>query len=284
MERIAHWLDGAPPDGDDQTRSFERALVLIVGGEYLSRALHAAEVPPLLWAATLAIALTCAAVWTAWRRGALVAVVTLHFAVIVYEFPATGNHAYLELLFLGLLAFLDPERPEERRLFLNAGRWVTCVVLIASGLQKVAQGYYGGGQYFTYKMGTETYRTVLAPLLPAEEAARAVALDGRPGAGPYLSRSPLLLMTSRAVVLAEMALPPLLLVRATRTIAVVATLAVLLAIEAAAREVFFGLVMVNATLLFGPPSVQRGFVPFVALLVTSLLLVRLGLLPPVVFN
>lgn len=285
MAALGTWLDGEPADGGDQVRSFERALVMIVGAEYVCRALRVSGLPPGLWLATGTIVIAATLVLaTAWRREALVALAATHAAVMAYEFPASGNHAYLELLFLGLLAFVNTADPEQRRLFLRAGRWIACVVLFASGIQKLALGYYLDGQFLAYQLGTATYRVVLDPLLPAGESARLAALDGQPGAGPYLVSSPLFLAVSRAVVLAEIALPVLLVVRRTRLVALATAVVLLFAIEAAAREVFFGLVMVNALLLFAPPTAHRAFVPGAAVLLTALVLVRLGLLPYVVFN
>lgn len=285
MAILGDWLDGAPPDGGDQVRSFECALVSILAVEYVCRALHVSDLPPGLWLATGAIVIAATLVLaTAWRRPALLALAITHAMVMAYEFPASGNHAYLELLFLGLLAFVNTADPEQRRLFLRAGRWIACVVLFASGLQKLTLGYYLHGQFLAYKLGTATYHTVLGSLLPTEETARLAALDGQPGAGPYLVSSPLWLAVSRAVVLAEIALPVLLVIRRTRLVALGAAILLLFSIETAAREVFFGLVMVNALLLFAPATAHRAFVPGAAVLLAALLLVRLGVLPHVVFN
>ncbi len=283
---LAAWLDGSPPDGREQARSFEQALVLIVAVEYWCRALpRAAELPPSLWAGTGLVSVAAAVVlWAPWRRTGLLALAVAHASVMAIEFPASGNHAYLELIFLLLLAFVDTARSKERRLFLRAGRWIVCVVLAASGIQKIAHGYYTHGQFLSYTLSIETYRAVLAPLLPTAEAARLAALDGTVGAGPYRVSSALFVGVSRGVCAAEIALAPLLVLPATRMLALVATVLLLLAIEAGAREVFFGLVMINAVLLFGPASAQRLFVLVVAATLAGLLLIRTGVLPEVVFN
>lgn len=285
MARLARWLDGEPLDGDDQARSFERALVAIVAVEYLCRALRAGAPGAELWLATAGIgAAAIAAVFGERRRSALVALAAIHAAVMVHEFPASGNHAYLELIFLLLLAFVDLGNPEERRLLLRAGRWVAVVVLVVSGIQKALLGYYDAGEFLSYTVSTETYRAVLEPLVSADESARLAALDGRPGAGPYRTSSPLLLAASWTVVGLEIALGPLLVIRRTRPLALVAAVLLLIAIESAAREFFFGLVMVNALLLFGPPTVHRNFVPVAGVVLLALTLVRLGWLPGLVFN
>ena len=116
MARLARWLDGEPLDGEDQARSFERALVAIVAVEYLCRALRAGAPGAELWLATAGIgAAAIAAVFGERRRSALVALAAIHAAVMVHEFPASGNHAYLELIFLLLLAFVDLAEQVDQR-------------------------------------------------------------------------------------------------------------------------------------------------------------------------
>jgi hypothetical protein len=66
-------------------------------------------------------------------------------------------------------------------------------------------------------------------------------------------------------------------------VAVAAAVALLLAIEVAAREVFFGIVFANAILLFAPARVHRVALPAVAALLLMLVLSRLGIGPEVTF-
>ena len=74
-------------------------------------------------------------------------------------------------------------------------------------------------------------------------------------------------------------LPPLLLFARTRTFAVGALIVYVFAIEAGARELFFGLVIVAMLLLFAPESwLRRTFPVFVAAYV-YLALVAFGVLP-----
>ena len=72
--------------------------------------------------------------------------------------------------------------------------------------------------------------------------------------------------------------------RRTRPIALVAGLLFLVATEVVARELMFGVEMAGALLLFARSSVIRRFVFPLALLLSLAVLVRLGLLPGVLFN
>ncbi len=203
--------------------------------------------------------------------------------VVWHEFPVAGNHAYLEVVLCALVAFLDENDDEQQVLLLGSVRWIACVVLIASGIQKIVHGHWFDGQQLAYALWIPSFRPVLEPLLPAAEFARLVALSGNVGDGPYTVGSPLFVALSNSVYLAEIALVPLLLWSVTRTFAVIAALLLLLAIEAGAREVFFGLNFANALVLFLPGDVHRPVIATAAAVATVLLLVRLQILPEAVF-
>jgi hypothetical protein len=108
-------------------------------------------------------------------------------------------------------------------------------------------------------------------------------LRGEIGDGPYRVESAALLLVSNAVYLTEIALAALLFVRRTRWVAVLVVLALLVAIEIGAREVFFGLVFASALLTFPRADVNRRLLPVVAALLTALLLSRAGVLPEATF-
>lgn len=279
-------------DGDDPSRrtaklrAFEIAFVLVVGTEYWARAIPKWQELTEFYVVALVLATAaCAAACT--RRGRRLGFVVLaatQAAVVWREFPATGNHAYLELVLCTLAALLDPYRPaDDGRLYLRAVRWIVCVVFFYGGLQKLVHGYYWRGQYLAYSLSTESFRGVLRVLLPADELARLASYGGQVGDGPYLLSSPLAVAASIAICAAEIALAPLLVWPRTRRLAIAAALAFLLAVEVAAREAFFGLVFANAILLFTWSDVHRRLVPFVALVLVLMIMVRLGILPPVVF-
>lgn len=287
MNRLLACLDGDDPaTWLPKLHDFEQVFVLTVAVEYWARALPKwTQLSPLYTAALAIATLACVATRvSALARRAFAVLAATQLTVIVAEFPATGNHAYLELYFLLLLALLRPDDAAERRLLMRALRWLVCLVLFTSGLQKVVHGYYFRGQYLTYSLWIETFRPVLALLLSAGEYARLTSFRSEVGAGPYLTSSPLLLLVANAVWIAELGLPLLLLWPRTRRVAVAATLALLAGIEVAAREMFFGLVFTNGVLLFLPRPLGRWYVPAVAALLGWLLLSGLGLIPNLVFH
>jgi hypothetical protein len=66
-----------------------------------------------------------------------------------------------------LAAFLDPRRSEEQRLYLRSVRWLVCVTLFYSGVQKAVHGYYSRGQFLLYSLGaTPWFATVFELLIP----------------------------------------------------------------------------------------------------------------------
>lgn len=287
MRRLLACLDGDDPaTWLPKLRIFEQVFVLTLVVEYWARALPKwSELAP-LYLASLGI-VTLAGIATrrpALARGAFATLAATQLTVIAAEFPATGNHAYLELYFLLLLALLRPDTPAERPLLMRALRWIVCLVLFTSGVQKVVHGYYFHGQYLAYSSWIATFRPVLARLLPPDEYARLTSFGSDVGAGPYLVSSPLFLVVSNAVWVAELVLPLLLLWPPARPLAVAATLALLVGIEVAAREVFFGIVFANGLLLFLPRPLGRWYPALVGALLAWLLLGTLGVVPAVEFH
>ncbi len=69
----------------------------------------------------------------------------------------------------------------------------------------------------------------------------------------------------------------------TRIAAALAGLGLLAGIEVGAREIFFGLIFVNATLCFLPVRLHQRAVPVVAVVLLALTLSRLGILPEATF-
>jgi hypothetical protein len=104
------------------------------------------------------------------------------------------------------------------------------------------------------------------------------------GDGPFLAASPSLALLSNAIWILELALAVLLIPRATRAFACVLTCAMILAVELVARELMFGVEFSAATLLFARGNVLRRTVLPFALLLCAAVLVRVGLLPDVVFH
>ncbi len=260
-------------------------MLLVIGVEYWCRGLARWNDLSTAYLASLGAAtvLCLAALLTRWRRPAFAALAAIHAFVVWSEFPAAGNHAYLEVMLCALAAFLDPRQDAERVLYVAAARWLAVVILFYSGVQKLAHGYYFHAEYFAFSLWIDSFRTVFQWLLPADEYARLTAFTGQVGDGPYAVRSPLVIAIANLTWIAEMALAPALLWRHTRPFAIAAAVALIVAIELAAREAFFGLLYVNLILLFLDRPWHPKLVAPVAALLALMLLVRVGWLPAVVF-
>ncbi len=202
---------------------------------------------------------------------------------IVVMLPITANHVYLEFICVGLLALLDESEAREGELLVRALRWVTVLFFFYSGLQKVLYGRYFDGQFLAYVTATEDrFAAFFQYLMPASEFARIRAEGQEPlriGTGPYRVDSILFLIVSNSVYLFEMLAPVLLIVRKTRVAAVLASIAFIFAIEAGARELMFGSLMINLLLLFLPGAWNKMMFPLFAALYLYLIAAELGLAP-----
>jgi hypothetical protein len=281
------FLDGGDPAAERPlVRAFEQIFALILCVDYWTRV-------PVRWdgfgidsAAVLALVsiLSVATFSTAWRRRAFATLAIVQAIRLGTEFPGAGNHSYLELILCLLLAAFDTGLGEERRILLRAVRWMTCVVFFYAGLQKLVHGYYFHGELLTFSMATDTFRPVMQLLLPSAEFARLSRFTGKAGDGPYFTTSPLVLVLSNATWVGEMALAPLFALRRTRTAAVACAILFLFLVEAAAHEFVFGLLYVNMLLLFLDRDVNRRLIGLFAAFLGWMILVRMKILPDVVFH
>ncbi len=286
LERAFAWLGGGDPAiRRAQVVAFERIFVLVIGVEYWCRGIARWNDLSSAYLASLAGAtvLCVVALLTRWRRSALLGLAATHAFVVWNEFPAAGNHAYLEVMLCALGAFLDPEIEAERRLYVAAGRWLGVVILFYSGLQKLVHGYYFRAEYFAFSLWIESFRSVFGLLLPAAEYQRLTAFAGNPGDGPYFVQGALVVAISNLTYVAELALAPALLWPVTRRYAIAGTVALIVGIELAAREAFFGLLYIDLILLFLESRLASKLVLPVTVLLAGMVLVRLGFLPTVVF-
>jgi hypothetical protein len=233
----------------------------------------------------LAVACTACCVagwWERWARPALVAAACVSAAHVWWMFPTTPNHGYLGLLCLTLLAWLSRGDLEDRVLVRQALSWVIVIGLVAAGLQKLHYGFYFQGELFA--IGTSTsdeFARFFAWLLPADELARLQSMPTEVGSGPYRIESPAVLTMSHLTYLGEIGLPVLLLFRKTRGVAVVGILVLVAAIEAGARELFFGGMVVGLTLLFAPARGLSLALPICCAVYTYMVAMTLGWLPHV---
>ncbi len=267
-------------------RAFQVIFALVICTEYWTKALARwADVDAADGMALAAATLLGAAALSGRRRRTVFAGFAALQAWYVWSnFPLTGNHRYLELFFAALFAVLDDEKEEERRLLLRSVQWTVIVVLFYSGLQKLAHGYYFQGQFLAYSLWRDSFRTALAPLVSPEELGRLSSYSGSVGDGPYLVSSPAFLVVSNAAWLLELALAPLLFFRATRPMAWIAACVFVLVTQLVARELLFGVEFVAALLLFARTDIIRRAVLPAALFLGLLVLIRLGMLPEVIFH
>jgi hypothetical protein len=289
-QRLAAFDGDTPGTERSKVLAYQAILLLIIGAEYWVRAIPRWDTltPFFLVSVPLASLLCVAALHRRIRRPAFALVALAHGTVIVREFPAAGNHAYLELLLCLLCVLIDPDDADERRLFLRAVRYMVALIFVYSGIQKAVHGYYFQGQFLAHSLWVDSFRPVLALLMPADEYARLAAFSRAVGEGPYIVRSTFFVLLSNAVWIAEILLGVLLIVPRTRTLAVFASIAFVAGIEVAAREVFFGFVFVNSILLYLPGDVHRRLVVPMAvllpLLIGILALAHAGIIPMVRYH
>jgi hypothetical protein len=280
-------LDGDAPGTElSKIRGFEIIFALVVCTEYWTKALARwGELTPTETAALVPATVLAAATLVGLPRRAVFggfAVLQAWYAWA--NFPVTGNHRYLELVVAVLLATLSPGIDQERRLLLRSLRFTALVVLFFSGLQKLIHGYYFRGQFLAYSLSRDSFHVALAPLLPAGEADRLRALGDLAGAGPYLVESPMFLIVSNAVWVAEIGLVFLLVHSGAPRIAWISASLFVHATQHVAREFLFGIEFVAALALFARTDVVRRFVAPAAAILIALVLIRLGLLPEVTFH
>lgn len=212
------------------------------------------------------------------RPAGILAAVLAAFAALWY-LPATANHSFLMVLCLFFAAAVDRDEPAEQDLALQALRWCWVIVFFTSGVQKLVYGLYFRGELLTYMIAHEdTFANLFGALIPVDELTRIRALAET--GGPYLSEwSPLALM-SNMVWIFEIVAPVFLLLKPSRSVAAVLTLLFVAAIEFGARELFFGVMAVNLTLLFFRGDWIRRLLPAYFLAFALLILVAAGVLWP----
>lgn len=273
-------LDVGPALLHERFTAFSRIFGLIVACELWSEVAGVQGMwHPVRLAAALLFTLCAAAIWTR-RRVKLAAAIAAVLLIVRLAcfFPLSANHYYLEVLYALFLAIPD-RGPEEEDLVLKAVSFTVVVGLIASGVQKVLHGYYFGGEFLCFMLAHDPRFEVLKPLVPASELLRLQVLDKGIGAGPYRVESAPLLIVSNMTYLLEILVPVGLLVPRLRRMALAVGIAFVIVIEIAARELFFGALMINSLLLFSPSALNRKALPLFVAFCLYLLAVSLGLLP-----
>jgi hypothetical protein len=265
-------------------RCFLLALVAVELWERTARLnVEASQATAVLLTAVLAVLASAAALASfkaSLARAATVATIVIVAIDFAGQFPGSANHAYLQLVALSLLVVLRDAVDHEIRMLGLALRWLVVAGLFWAGMQKLLYGYYFEGELLAFTISqSPRFAAVLELGMPAGEFERLSRIVIQEGAGPFRVDSLVFVVLSNVAFAAELILPVLLLFAPTRRLGVLATLAYFVAIESAAREVFFGGLMAALVLSCGPSSwIKRaqpiGYAGLLVLLATSV-----GLLP-----
>ena len=284
-----HWLDfargGRPDEGEVNARALLYLLLVHAAAERTHGALFYTRVAG-VEAHTVVFAVTVAALCigavvlslttTRLRLAAAIGCVS-YLAFELASFPHNANHGLVVVLALGFLTLFDLRDAMERNIAIGACCWLTIIVLAAAGVQKVLHGAYFQGEYLAVRIASgDSFAAIFQYLLPEreflairEQGGRAdlsglsLFLGPRNGPIPFVGDGLLRfsswqgLAISNGIWLLECTLPVLLLVRRTRTLAAWGIIGLLVGIEVAAREWFFGLLYVGLVLLFLPGEVHR---------------------------
>ena len=271
-------------------RWFRRLLLLEIAVEAW---IHAADAnPPAAYpwptAALPALHFLCAAaVWRqTWERRATIVAAAVRLAFLVRVFPLTANHVFLECLLLLILASFDGEKADESQVALAGMRWTTIIVVLSSGLQKAAHGFYFHGEFLASDLAYQA--RALNPLdlfLSARERERLLSLgEPHPGSGSYRIGEMPFLFVSNAIWSGQIGTAIACLAERLRSAAVVGLVSLALAVQLAEREVVFGLLLLNLALLFTRRCWNGlSFVASAAVLAVALAS-HVGLLPSWYFN
>jgi hypothetical protein len=262
----------------DKLRAFELILLMHVATRLWIWALrpYAGAGSAKLVVAAAATALALAALRRAWARFAITGLALILLGKVVATFPETSNHALLELLAVALLATLDRRSAEERALQLQACCWMVVIVLFSSGLQKVLYGTYFAAEFLGAFIALKpSFAEAFGSVISSAELTRLQALPISQGAGPFAVASPAVVVLSNAVYIVEIVVAFLLLWPRTRTAAAVTAILFTAALQAAARELFFGALFVNLLLLFPRSAWNLRLLPFFGLFYAALLVTRL---------
>ncbi len=260
----------APEVAEYKLRSLRRLVLLVVGCEswYALGFIPYSSRPALYGAAAAALTICAVLGWRdrfAWP--AVCAAFLLELSIVLSAFPDNANHQYLLLVFLTLLILVG--RPSEAvasdsldTACLQAVRWIIAIGLAWAGLMKLVYGYWFGAEFLSFRIATDPgFAWVLGAFVPDGEMARLTLLENRVGAGPFRVEAPMLIAISNITWLVEIVVPIGLLWSRTRGVSIVVALALMVAIQLGAREVFFAGLMIGGLLLFARRDRLAAFLP-----------------------
>lgn len=220
--------------------------------------------------------------WPRWSRAAFCFALAISISQIFNQFPFAANHQYLELGILAFGALFDSRIDGEDQLLLQSCRWLVAAVLFWAGLQKILHGYYFGAEFLSFAISQEPrFAQIFGLLLPTDELIRLQSY-GQPadvGAGPYRADSWGLVLVSNSTYVLEIGVAIGLLIRRVRRFALVTGVALILAIEVVAREVFFGAFYIALLTLFARRALNWQLFPIFAAFYVYLFAAAFGFVP-----
>jgi hypothetical protein len=266
------------PERELQVRGLQLFLLLHVTARAWLTALSADDFDQ-EYLIPLALVASCAlllGLFKGWTRSATGLAAIAWTARFYFRWPQSSNHFYLEWICLAFVWLLAARGDDNRKLLLQAVRFVVVIAIFYTGAQKVMYGSYFQGQFLAWEIATkENFAVFFQPFLRAEEFSRLRHIHPeRLGAGPFVVNSPIFLAMSNSVYLCEMLAPLLLLLRRTRVLATSGFLLFMLAVEAGAFELLFGLLMLNLLLIFFPRAINYRALPAVAACYLALFVAR----------
>lgn len=283
---VSRLSDSSAETARSKLGTFQLLFVLAVTAEAWSKLLALDPPDPRTrFVAGTSLALLIAFGLSRLRRAVLGGFLLLVGVQISRNFPLTGNHIFLVAFVLLLLTVFDREVDEECRCCLVTLKLLFAIVIFQAGMQKLLHGYYFQGQLLAFfATHYASFNHFFAVVLPESDLAALAGFANRVGDGPYRLQSWLGLALANLTYVSEILLPIGLMFRRTRTASVLLLLGLVLAIELAAREFFFGLLFTYGLLLFAQRDWNRRLLPSYLLLYAWLLSMRLHLLPPIEFS
>ena len=229
-------------------------------------------------------ALLSSSAFAFWERPALrtplVAASGVLILRVVWDVGSAANHHYLAALIVSLAAIVRLDEVAPARVLESGIRWILAVVLVAAGVQKVLHGEYFAGEFLASMVSERAgFAAAFQWWIPADELARLRLLEQVAGAGPYRVESVTFSIISNLAYLGELATGLGLLVHRLRSAACLAAIALVVAIESAAHELFFGGLVIALLLSLLRRDVLHRMLPAFVLFYAYLLAMVIGVLP-----
>ena len=282
VERLVVLTGGAPAEHlPSQLSAFASILLFHLASRDMVRYLEG-QPSWRLWLALGFGLCFAASFFPAYRRAAYYGGAVMMTLKFLSVFPWNSNHSMVELVCI--LFFAMAYRPDGANLTaLSASlRWLPVLVFFYSGLQKMVMGTYFDGSFLAYSVASDQdFQAAFQWILPSGEFARLMAIEPP---GPYRFESAFPVVLSNLVYIGEIVVAGLLLVKRTRLLGLVGGMVMIVGIELAARELFFGILFANLVLLHAPKDWTKPTLLGWCAVYAALLAVKAGLLPEFHFN